>query len=322
MAMYQTYTTKGIREDLADIIYNISPTETPFMSGVAKTRATNTLHKWQTDALAPTAVNAAVEGAAISYGTMVPSVEVSNHTQISTKAIQVSGTNEAVTSAGRASEIAYQVAKGAKELKRDMETALLSNVTGTAGNASTARKLSGLPTWLQANVDAGAGGANGQVSSADVPGTARTDGTQRAFTEDQLKSVLKKCFDNGGNPNMIMVGAFNKQKLSGFTGGSTRFDAAEDRRLITSIDVYESDFGTMQVAPNRFIRNNNGTAAKKGQDAYVLEMDMWGVSFLRDFKLTTPGQTTDGDQRFLVTEYTLESRNEKASGLVTDLTTS
>jgi hypothetical protein len=127
MAVYKTYTTVGIREDLADIIYSISPTETPFMSGVAKTKATNTSHQWQTDALAAVAANAAVEGATISYGTQSPTTKETNYTQISTKAIQVSGTNDAVTSAGRNSELAYQVAKAAKELKRDMETALLSN---------------------------------------------------------------------------------------------------------------------------------------------------------------------------------------------------
>ena len=316
MAKYQTYQTIGIREDLADIIYSISPTETPFMSGVAKTKATNTLHQWQTDALADVAANAAVEGADISYGTMAPTVLENNHTQISTKGIQVTATNEAVTSAGRNNEMAYQVAKAAKELKRDMETALLSNVAKAAGNATTARKLGGCPTWYETNVDAGAGG------SGAGNGAIRTDGTQRAFTEDQLKSVLRSCFDAGGNPNMIMVGAFNKQKLSGFTGGSTRFDQAEDRRLVTSIDVYESDFGTLQVAPNRFIRGANATAAKKGQDALILEMDYFAVAFLRDFSLQNPAQTADADQRFMVAEYTLESRNEKASGAVYDLTTS
>jgi len=316
MAKYQTYQTIGIREDLADIIYSISPTETPFMSGVAKTKATNTLHQWQTDALADVAANAAVEGADISYGTLSPSVLETNYTQISTKGIQVSATNEAVTSAGRNNELAYQVAKAAKELKRDMETALLSNVAKAAGDASTARKLGGVPTWYETNVDAGAGG------SGAGNGAIRTDGTQRAFTEDQLKGILVSCYNEGGNPNMIMVNAFNKQKLSGFTGGSTRFDAAEDRRLITSIDVYESDFGTMQVAPNRFIRGANATSAKIGQDAHILDMEYWGVSFLRDFALQTPAQTADADQRFMVAEYTLESRNEKASGLITDLTTS
>ena len=316
MAVFQTYQTVGIREDLADIIYSISPTETPFMSGIAKEKATNTSHQWQTDALAAVAANAAVEGADISYGTMSATTKEENHTQISTKGVQVSGTNEAVTSAGRANELAYQVAKAAKELKRDMETALLSNVAKTAGNATTARKLGGCQTWIETNVDAGAGG------SGAGNGAARTDGTQRAFTEDQLKGVLRSCFNEGGNPNMIMVGAFNKQKLSGFTGGSTRFDSAEDRRLITSIDVYESDFGTLQVAPNRFIRGANGTAAKRGQDALILEMDMWAVAFLRDFQLQTPAQTKDADQRFLVAEYTLEARNEKANGAVFDLTTS
>ena len=316
MAVFQTYQTVGIREDLADIIYSISPTETPFMSGIAKEKATNTSHQWQTDALAAVAANHAVEGADISYGTMSATTKEENHTQISTKGVQVSGTNEAVTSAGRANELAYQVAKAAKELKRDMETALLSNVAKAAGDATTARKLGGCQTWIETNVDAGSGG------SGAGNGAIRTDGTQRAFTEDQLKGVLRSCFNEGGNPNMIMVGAFNKQKLSGFTGGSTRFDSAEDRRLITSIDVYESDFGTLQVAPNRFIRGANSTAAKKGQDALVLEMDMWAVAFLRDFALQTPAQTKDADQRFLVAEYTLVARNEKANGLVTDLTTS
>lgn len=316
MAVYKTYDTVGIREDLADIIYSISPTETPFMSGVAKTKATNTSHQWQTDALAAVAANAAVEGATITYGTQTPTTKETNYTQISTKAIQVSGTNDAVTSAGRNNELAYQVAKAAKELKRDMETALLSNNAKVAGDGSTARELGGVQTWIETNVSAGAGG------SGAGNGAARTDGTQRAFTEDQLKEVLRKCYNEGGNPNMIMVGAFNKQKLSGFTGGSTRFDQAEDRRLVTSIDVYESDFGTLQVAPNRFIRGANGTVAKRGQDALILEMDYWAVAFLRDFSLQNPAQTADADQRFMVAEYTLESRNEKASGLVTDLTTS
>lgn len=316
MAKYQTYTTIGIREDIADIIYSISPTETPFMSGVAKTKATNTLHQWQTDALAAVAANAAVEGADITYATLSPTVMETNFTQISTKGIQVAATNEAVTSAGRSNEMAYQVAKAAKELKRDMETALLSNVAKAVGNATTARKLGGVPTWCETNVDAGTNGAGAGN------GAIRTDGTQRAFTEAQLKGILVKCYNQGGNPNMIMVNAFNKQKLSGFTGGSTRFDAAEDRRLITSIDVYESDFGTMQVAPNRFIRGANGTAAKIGQDAHILDMEFWAVSFLRDFSLQNPAQTADADQRFMVAEYTLESRNEKASGLITDLTTS
>ena len=316
MAVLQTYTTVGIREDLADIIYNISPTDTPFMSGVGKNKATNTLHQWQTDTLSAVAANAKVEGATISYPTLTSTTKVGNYTQISTKACQVSATDDAVDTAGRSSVLAYQVAKAAKELKRDMENALLSNVAAAAGDATTARALGGVVTWMTSNVSAGTGG------SGAGEGAIRTDGTQRAFTETLLRSTLKTTWDSGGNPNVIMLNGFNKQKLSFFTGGATRFDKAEDKRLMTSIDVYESDFGTMQVIPNRWIRKANSTAAKRGQDVHLLEMDFWAVSFLRDFKLQNPAQTADADQRFLVVEYTLEAKNELSSGLVTDVTTS
>ena len=316
MAVLQTYTTVGIREDLADIIYNISPTDTPFMSGVGKNKATNTLHQWQTDTLSAVAANAKVEGATISYPTLTSTTKVGNYTQISTKACQVSATDDAVDTAGRSSVLAYQVAKAAKELKRDMENALLSNVAAAAGDATTARALGGVVTWMTSNVSAGTGG------SGAGSGAIRTDGTQRAFTETLLRSTLKTTWDTGGNPNVIMLNGFNKQKLSFFTGGATRFDKAEDKRLMTSIDVYESDFGTMQVIPNRWIRKANSTSAKRGQDVHLLEMDFWAVSFLRDFKLQNPAQTADADQRFLVVEYTLEAKNELSSGLVTDVTTS
>lgn len=316
---YSTYDAVGEREDLSDVIYNISPTDTPFMSSIAKTKATAVNHEWQLDSLAAASdSNAAVEGDEVAFSAPASTTRKGNYTQIATKSVLVSGTLDAVNKAGRNSELAYQISKRSKELKRDMEASLTANNAPVAGDDSTARELAGLGSWLKTNQSAGSGGAAPTTSGVN----ARTDGTQRAFTEDQLKSVLRACFNQGGNPNMIMVGAFNKQKLSGFTGGSTRFDQAEDRRLVTSIDVYESDFGTLQVAPNRFIRGANATSAKRGQDALVLEMDYWAVAFLRDFSLQNPAQTADADQRFMVAEYTLESRNEKASGLVTDLTTS
>ena len=315
MAGLTTYDTTGIREDLSDIIYNISPTDTPFMSGIGKTKATNTKYEWQTDSLGAVAANAAVEGAAISYGSLTSTTREFDYTQISTKAIQVTGTDDAVNTAGRNTELAYQVAKAAKEIKRDMENALLSNTAKAVGDNTTARTLGGLPTWISTNVSAGAGG------SGAGSGAARTNGTQRAFTEPLLRSALKDTWVSGGNPNVIMLNGLNKQKLSFFTGGATRFDKAEDRRLMTSIDVYESDFGTMQVTPNRWIRKT-AASAKRGQDVYLLEMDFWAVAFLRDFKLQNPAQTADADQRFMVVEYTLEAKNEASSGMVTDVTPS
>ncbi len=308
---YQTFTTKGIREDLSNIIYNISPSDTPMMSAVGREKATNTLHEWQTDALAAASrTNKVSEGDEVSFPTLSPTVRLNNHTQISTKAAIVSGTNLAVTSAGRNNEMAYQISKSAKELKRDMESVLTHNQAKSAGAAvNTARALGSIDSWITTNVNKAADGANPTGDGSD----ARTNGTQRAFNEAQLKEVVRKCYDEGGEPSMIMTGAFNKQVLSGFTGGSTRFDPAENKRLVASVDVYESDFSTLQVVPNRL---------QQQRSVYVLQPDMFAVAFLRDFQLADLSKTGDAEKKFMLAEYTLVSKNEKASGAIFDVTTS
>jgi hypothetical protein len=306
---YSTYDAVGEREDLSDVIYNISPTDTPFMSSIAKTKATAVNHEWQLDSLAAAAAdNAQVEGDEVAFSAPSSTTRKGNYTQISTKSVLVTGTLDAVNKAGRNSELAYQISKKSKELKRDMESSLTANNAPVTGNDTTARELAGLGSWLKTNQSAGATGAAPVVSGVN----ARTDGTQRAFTEDQLKSVIKSVWDNGGDPSMIMVGSFNKQKLSGFTGGSTRFDPAENKRLVAAVDVYESDFGAMQVTPNRF---------QRARDAFVITPDLFAVAFLRDFALEDLAKTGDAAKQFLVCEYTLESRNEAGSGIVADLTT-
>ena len=311
---YSVYDAAGLREDLSDIIYSISPTETPFMSGIGKEKATAVLHEWQTDSLASAvATNAQIEGDEIGFSAPSATTRVNNRTQISRKSVIVSGTLDSVSKAGRNNELAYQISKASKELKRDMESSLCANNSPVVGDDSTARELAGLAGWIQQNNDAGAGGANGQVSNVDVPGTARTDGTQRAFTESQLKSVIKKCWDEGGDPSMVMLGSFNKQVLSGFTGGSTRFDPAENKRLVAAVDVYESDFGAMTVVPNRF---------QRARDVFVLQPDMFATAFLRDFQLMDLAKTGDATKQALLAEYTLVSKNEKASGAIFDVTTS
>jgi len=308
---FQTYAAIGNREDLSDIIYNISPTDTPFMSSIGKEKASGTLHEWQTDALAGAATNAQVEGDEITFLQVNPTVRINNQTQISRKSVIVSGTQDTVNTAGRNNELAYQISKSSKELKRDMELVLCNNQSRDAGGAAAARTLAGLASWIQGNTSKAANGANGAVGGVDTPGILRTDGTQRAFTEAQLKDVVKQCWDNGGDPSMIMLGSFNKQKLSGFTGGSTKMTSAEDKRLVAAIDIYESDFGSMTVVPNRFSRN---------RDCFVLSPDMWSVAFLRDFQLMDLAKTGDAQKKAMLAEYTLVSKNELASGAVFDLT--
>ena len=306
---FDTYDSIGEREDLSDVIYNISPTDTPFLSSAAKTQATAVLHEWQTDSLAAAVTdNKVIEGDEATADAVTATTRLSNSSQILDKVVTISGTQEAVDKAGRASEIAYQIAKKAKELKRDLESSLCSNNAEVTGSASAARQLGGLGSWVATNDVFGGSGSSGGLGN-----TARTNGTQRAFTESQLKSVIKSVWNEGGNPQIIMVGPFNKQKLSGFTGNSTRFDAGADATLYTSVDVYASDFGQTQVIPNRFSRD---------REAWVLDMDYWGVAFLRDFTMHELAKTGDTEKRQLLVECTLESRNEAASGMIADLTTS
>ena len=311
---YSQYDAVGEREDLSDIIYSISPTDTPFMSNVGKNKATAVYHEWQTDALAAAASdNHQIEGDEVAFNAMTATTRVGNRTQISRKAVIVSGTLEAVSKAGRNNEMAYQISKASKELKRDMETTLLLNQAPVTGNDTTARKLAGIETWIATNTNKASAGSPTPADPTGDGTDVRVVGTQRAFTEAQLKDVVKKCWDSGGDPSMIMLGSFNKQKLSGFTGGSTRFDPAENKRLVASVDIYESDFGALTAVPNRF---------QQARSAYVLQPDMWAVSFLRDFQLADLAQSGDAQKKFLLAEYTLESRNQAASGGIFDLTTS
>ena len=306
---FDTYDSIGEREDLSDVIYNISPTDTPFLSSAAKTKSTAVLHEWQTDSLASAVTNnAVIEGDEATLDAVTATTRLSNSCQIMDKTVVITGTQEVVDKAGRASELAYQIAKKAKELKRDMEAQITTNNAEVTGSATAAREMGSLGAWVASNDVMGTSGTSGSVGN-----TARTDGTQRVFTEALLKSVIKSVWEAGGNPTMVMVGPFNKQKLSGFTGNSTRFDAGADATLYTSVDVYASDFGQLQVVPNRFSRD---------RDAYVLDMDYWGIAFLRDFTMHELSKTGDSEKRQLLVEATLESRNEGASGLVADLTTS
>jgi len=263
-----------------------------------------------TDSLAAAVTNnAVIEGDEATLDASTATTRLSNSTQIMDKTVVITGTQESVDKAGRASELAYQIAKRAKELKRDMEATITGNIAEVGGNSTTARKMGTLGSWVTTNDDLASDGASG----AGAGNAAHTDGTQRAFTEAQLKSVIKSVWNAGGDPSMVMVGPFNKQKLSGFTGNSTRFDAGADATLYTSVDVYASDFGQLQVVPNRFSRD---------RDAYVLDMEYWGIAFLRDFSMHELAKTGDSEKRQLLVEATLESRNEAASGLVADLTTS
>ena len=315
MATYQTYTAIGQREDLSDVIYNISPTDTPFMSSIGKTKATAVYHEWQTDSLAAASLsNYAVEGATASDATMSPTTRVGNRTQIAQKTIKISGTLQAVDKAGRKSEKAYQLAKASAEIKRDMETSLLSNQVAANGNSSTARKLGGLQAWLATNYDGGTSGVAGASGT-----TARTNGTNRTFTETILQTVVRKVYAAGGNPKVLMVNPAHKQVVSAFAGiAAQRFMAPANAptTIIGAADVYLSDFGTISVVPNRFMTSTNSC----DETAFIVDPDMAAVAYLRPFQTNELAVTGDNESTQLLAEYTLEVKNEAAHGILADLT--
>jgi len=297
------------REDLIDKIFNVSPTDTPVLSMCGTVNATATNHEWQTESLvAASATNAHIDGDDTTADSRSATSRLGNYSQISKKSVVVSGTEEAVNKAGMKSYLAHHLVNMTKELKRDMESSLCANNAKVAGNSTTARELAGIPSWLISNTSAGATGADPTGDGTD----ARTDGTQRAITESLLKTVLASCYDNGGNPDCVVVGAFNKQAISGFTGGSTRFDVGEDKSLTASVDVYISDFGTLKIVPNRFSRS---------RDALVLEKGRWKVGYVRRPQVKELARTGDSVKRDITCEYTLQADNEAASGIIADLTT-
>lgn len=320
------YDMKGLREDLADAIYKISPEETPFMSSAGRGKAVQTLHEWQTDSLASAdGTNAQLEGDDAAYSTPAATVRVGNYAQISRKTLVLSDTLEVVDKAGRRSELAYQMAKRSSELKRDMETIFLRAQAGNAGSSIAARTLAGINAWLQSNTNRGAGGGASPVPGADsghtsgVPTATATDANaQRAFTETILKDVIQGVWTEGGNPRVLMVGPYNKSVVSGFGGIATRnFDLSnvspKPTAIIASADVYVSDFGTLRVVPNRFQRE---------RDAWVLDWDLLEVDYLRPFGTKKLAKTGDAEKRMIVVEYTLKVKQEAGLGVAADLTTS
>jgi hypothetical protein len=316
MPTYTKYDAVGQREDLTDVIYNISPTDTPVMSSIGKTKATAVNHEWQTDSLAAaTTANALVEGADATSATLSPTTRYGNLTQIVGKTVQVSGTLEAVDKAGRKSEKAYQLAKASAEIKRDIETIINANQAKVAGDgSSTARKMSSLLSFIKTNTSVGAGTTTAGADPTTIGVSARVDAdTTRTFTETMLKEVIREVFASGGTPSVLMVSPALKQTVSAFTGlAATRYQApvSGQATILAGADVYQSDFGQVSIVPNRFMRT---------RDALVLDPEYAALAYLRPFQTIELAKAGDSEKTQILAELTLEVKNEAAHGGVFDL---
>ena len=321
---FDTYDAVGIREDLQDVIYNISPTETPFMTNAAKGTATSTLHEWQTDGLRAAANNHQIEGDDYAGTTQIPTDRLNNRTQISAEAVIISGTDRSVDNAGRGDELAYALAKIGKSLKRDMEKGMVGVEQAKAtGSSSAARKSASVGTWYGGKI-AGTGSSgtnaanfstNGSPSASPVGtgATAIAGGTNRAYTEALLKTGLRKSYELGGNPDTVLMSPANKVLASAFSGVATQYKNADDMTVIGAVDVYVSDFGEVSFIPDRHAMNTR---------VDILQMDTWEVAFLRPFETSELAKTGDSDKRLLLAEWTLVCRSPNANYGIFNLNTS
>jgi len=284
----------GIREDLSNIIYNISPEETPFMSGIGKSSADNTYFEWQIDTLGDPIDNRQVEGDNSTALAVVEPDRVGNYTQISTKSVQTSGTAEAVDFAGRKSSQAYQMAKRAKELKLDMESMFLEAATApAAGTSTTARTTGSVGHWITTNAVAAVG----------------------AVSEDDIRTVMEECWEAGAKPDILMCDGVIKQAISQLSQSVSDLRTTANNQspafVVAAVDVYVSDFGNLKIVPNRLM---------PAQTAYFLDYSFWDIAYLRPFMTHDLARTGDSMAQQLVVEYGLRAKNEAANGKVTGWT--
>lgn len=307
-----TYDVTTNREDLADAIYNIDPIDTPFISAVPRTRASAVLHEWSTDSYdTQSTTNARLEGDALTRATSTAPTRKQNYCQISSRDATVTGTQRAVNPAGIDDMMSYQMAKKSKSLKRDQEGILLGNQGWVVGNTTTARKLLSFNAWISGNGSRGTSGADSTASTAAA--TDATAGDIRTLTEDMIKDAIKDAFDDGGEPDLLLVGSFNKQKFSTFTGRTTAREMVQVGRIQGAASVYASDFGDIKVIPNR---------SQRGRDAFLVDTSKVAVAYLRAFEPQELGRVGDALTRDIISEYTLEMRHPNAHGMIADLTTS
>lgn len=277
-----------------DVVTNISPTDTPMFSSFRQVPAHGRYVEWTTDTLADAAANKQIEGLDYTFSRVGVKTRTGGYTQIFHKLIEISGTQEVVDKTGQESEMAYQTQKKLKEMARDVEYALI-NETGNSGASGTARALTGVLKWISTTITTGSG-----------------TGTQ-ALTETLYNDTLQSIYAQGGNPDTTYANSFQKRQISAFTGGSTKNVNAGDKKLIASVDVYESDFGLQTIKLDRYMTTSI---------IALLQNDMWEIAVLRPIKVQDVAKIGDAERKAIVGELTLVSRNEAASGQITELTTS
>ena len=323
-----TTNSENVREQLHDVITNISPTQTPFQNMIGSGSADNTFFEWLVDELMDVdPSNALIDGADAGTDDSEAADRLANECQISGKTIRVSGRSDAVNKAGRSKELSYQLAKAGKSIKRDVEAIITGNQASLKGDSSTASTTGSLRAWLETNalVDATSGANGGFNTTTRVVDAATDSSATRALTETLLRTVIRQCYEEGGEPSVIMVAPSMKQVISEylFTSSArvaTLYSDQEGQKTGTAmgtVDVFISDFGSLKIVPNRF-QGHTGTAARD-RDVFVLDTGLWSLDYLRKYRTHKLARTGDAENRQMLVDYGLRSKNEKGSGVIADV---
>ena len=288
MAISLSYNNPSMRESLLDFITNLSPIDNQLFTGLQKSSATATTHSWLVDSYA-TLTNTStdkkqVEGADYGAGDVVNPTRLSNYTQIIREDYKVSGTEQATLHAGMPNPKAYHMAKALKNWKNKAEWSILHGVAA-AGNASTARELGGIFDQVTTN----------KVANAAAP-----------FTEALFNTYLGNLWEQGGDPDAVYVGRKLKQVISGFTAGAVKNVDVKDKRLVSSVDVYESDFGIVKMFKHRYI--DSVLAASDTSNIAILQENTWAIASLREPNSFDAPKGGDYEKGAILGEFTLEGR--------------
>jgi hypothetical protein len=317
---YSTYDSVGQKEDLSDVIHMITPEETPFVSMVGRGKKAEAKYtEWQTDVLGTPRTDAVIEGDEYTYDAVTATTRVGNYCQIQRRTAIVTGTNEAVAKAGRKSDLAREIRKRGVLLRKDQELTVLTDQASLAGDDVTGRKLGGFPAWLTSNDSRGANGLDGGFSAGIV--AASTTGTQRAFTKSLLDDNIQTVYTSGGNPTTAMMSVYNKRVFSTFMsdenviGLRKAHEGKKQATLVGAADMYVSDFGTLDMVPNRVMTEGGAGVAR---NIFLITPDMVELAELRPINIEEPAKTGDATKKVLLVEYTLRVHNQAAHGVIAD----
>lgn len=305
----------GVREQLSNLIANISPADTPLCTAIGAEGCGDTTFSWQTDVLSTAAQNHQVSGYDITtYNVVAATVRLYNYCSLSSRDFAIAGDTEAAEKAGRESEVGYQLTKTSKELKRDIEVNYTANNAAVAPNGATAGETGSLPAFIKTNVQAGTNGSH--AGWGTIPTGARSNGTEGASSETLLKKAVRQSYEQGGEPTLVMAGPYQKQQISAYAGiaaqrANTALPSNVPVTILAAADGYVSDFGTLMIVPNRH---------QRPIDVWVLDPDGIRERIFRDYEMEEMAKTGDAEKWDIRTSRGLQVDQQLAHALITDVT--